>query len=350
MTLEHELSRPWLSVPRSLRFLLGCLLFAASGLGFSSVGLRPRQRTRLNQLLSDDELSTREEDTMSRAPQSNLRQMTDVTVASLVSEMESKGVSRIDSLLTESQTREMLEFINAELSLSIKTVDDFSVENDNFSLSKAQYNRWDLKLPIADGAILDRTMKILCKEGSLLGDTLQKIVGTQGRIHELAAFVTVSGATRQIIHTDSSWTALPSLFTCTISLQDIDIDMGPTVFIPGSHTEDAHLVRMEEFMLNDIDSKDSILLDLPHELSMLRAGDAALYDSRILHCGGANRSMPNKARVLLYFSVATQLSDESLSMDELFDPDQEMEGARLTRERDASLRTASKGLALSDFR
>ena len=336
-----------------MRFLLGCLLWVTSIFGFSTVGLRARERTRLKQVLSDDELSLREEETMSRAPQSNLRQMTDVTVERLVSEMESKGVSRIDSLLTASQTREILAFINAELSLSIKAVGDLSLENDYFSLSKAQDNRWDLKLPMSavdDGGVLARTMNILCKEGSLLGDTLQSIVGKQGRIHELAAFVTVAGATRQIIHTDSSWTALPSLFTCTISLQDIDVDMGPTVFIPGSHTEDAHLVRMEEFMLEDIDSKDSSLLDLPHELSMLRAGDAALYDSRILHCGGANRSMPNKARVLLYFSVATQLSDESCSMDELFDPDHEIGDARIAREKDASLRTASKGLVLSDFR
>ena len=336
-----------------MRFLLGCLLWVTSVFGFSSVGLWARERTRLKQVLSDDELSLREEETMSRAPQSNLRQMTDVTVERLVSEMESKGVSRIDSLLTESQTREILAFINAELSLSIKAVGDLSLENDYFSLSKAQDNRWDLKLPMSavdDGGVLARTMNILCKEGSLLGDTLQSIVGKQGRIHELAAFVTVAGATRQIIHTDSSWTALPSLFTCTISLQDIDVDMGPTVFIPGSHNEDAHLVRMEEFMMEDIDSKDSSLLDLPHELSMLRAGDAALYDSRILHCGGANRSMPNKARVLLYFSVATQLSDESCSMDELFDPDRELGDARIAREKDASLRTASKGLVLSDFR
>jgi len=336
--------------------VLGCLLCygEVSSYGFSLIGPGPRQRTtRLNQVLSDDELSLREEETMSRAPQSNLRQMADVTVASLVSEMESNGVSRIDSLLTESQTKEILAFINAELSLSIKAVGDLSLENDYFSLSKAQSNRWDLKLPmaiVADSGVLGRTMNILCKEGTLLGDTLQSIVGKQGRIHELAAFVTVSGATRQIIHTDSSWTALPSLFTCTISLQDIDVDMGPTVFIPGSHTEDAHLVRMEEFMMEDIDSKDSSLLDLPHELSMLRAGDAALYDSRILHCGGANRSVPNEARVLLYFSVATELSDENVSMDESFDLDQEMQGARLKRERDASLRTASRGLALSDFR
>ena len=59
-------------------------------------------------------------------------------------------------------------------------------------------------------------------------------------------------------------------------------------------------------MEDNIDDQDSELLTLPHTLSLLSEGHAALYDSRILHCGGANRS--KIPRVLFYFTISNPAS------------------------------------------
>ena len=288
---------------------------------------------------------------MSESTSSTLLEIIDVTVAGLVSELEEKGVARIDHLLDALQTQRLVTIINQQLALGKSVVEDLSLENEYFAKSKSQPNRWDLKLPI-DATLFD-TMKVLLREGSLLGDTLESIAGKHARIHELAAFVTIQGAKRQIIHSDVSWSVSPSLFTCTIAMQDIDLQMGPTVFIPKTHTEEAQLVRMEEFMEDDINQKDSKLLHLPHLHSCLSAGSGAIYDSRLLHCGGANRSVPCKSRVLFYFTVATQLVDEDAANNELFDPEGILStDAYLNAQKiqGASLRTENQGILLSNFR
>jgi len=277
--------------------------------------------------------------------------MINVSVAGLVTELEEKGVARIDHLIDALQTQRLVTIINEQLTLGKSVVEDLSLENEYFANSKSQSNRWDVKLPI--DAVLFDIMTELLREGSLLGDTLESIAGKHARIHELAAFVTIQGAKRQIIHSDSSWSIAPSLFTCTIAMQDIDLQMGPTVFIPATHTEDAQLVRMEEFMEDDISKKDSKLLHMPHLNSCLSAGSGAIYDSRLLHCGGANRSVPCKSRALFYFTVATQLVDEDAAKNELFDPDGILASNMYMNARtiqEASLRTENKGILLSNFR
>ena len=100
----------------------------------------------------------------------------------------------------------------------------------------------------------------------------------------------------------------------------------------------------------------------PHMLSLLSQGSAALFDSRLLHCGGANRS--NRPRVIFYFTIAADNSsggDGSGSECESGN-DGEVEtlygsnGAILTTEEkdimDAfqSIRPEIRGLSLADFR
>ena len=74
-------------------------------------------------------------------------------------------------------------------------------------------------------------MKALLCHGSKLGETLHDLVGRNACIVELAAFITTEDARRQIIHSDTFWSETSSAFTCTVALQDIDEEMGPTVFI-----------------------------------------------------------------------------------------------------------------------
>uniref|UniRef100_A0A7S3EQ43 Phytanoyl-CoA dioxygenase n=1 Tax=Haptolina ericina TaxID=156174 RepID=A0A7S3EQ43_9EUKA len=97
--------------------------------------------------------------------------------------------------------------------------------------------------------------------------------------------------------------------------------MGPTTFLPRTHTDDkAHVElrthspssgRAASFV--DLEStatamsagpppsaRDDLLQRCPRRLGLLKAGDAILFDSRVLHCGGSNDSASRRA--LFYFS------------------------------------------------
>lgn len=60
----------------------------------------------------------------------------------------------------------------------------------------------------------------------------------------------------------------------------------------GSHTKAVH----KQF--DSKKTKNDVLKNRNHVLSTLNMGDMSIYDSRVLHCGTANRS--NKQRILLY--------------------------------------------------
>ena len=47
-------------------------------------------------------------------------------------------------------------------------------------------------------------------------------------------------------------------------------------------------------------AKGRLLQSTPHRVGVLGCGDAMVFDSRTLHCGGANTS--SRRRVLFYFS------------------------------------------------
>lgn len=91
--------------------------------------------------------------------------------------------------------------------------------------------------------------------------------------------------------------------------QDIDLDMGPTIFLPGTHTKEAHTAFYGGFLEAGRDKMglrippipEDFLRSCPVRLSTLRAGDVALYNQQVLHCGSANRS-PDRVRRQFYVS------------------------------------------------
>ena len=67
------------------------------------------------------------------------------------------------------------------------------------------------------------------------------------------------------------------------------------MFIPDTISEDVYFKRVYEHWTEPIKTS--------HMFSDLNAGDAAIYDGRLLHCGGANCSCDKPARILFYFTV-----------------------------------------------
>mmetsp|Transcript_26397 Transcript_26397/g.37213 ORF Transcript_26397/g.37213 Transcript_26397/m.37213 type:complete len:125 (+) Transcript_26397:583-957(+) len=67
--------------------------------------------------------------------------------------------------------------------------------------------------------------------------------------------------------------------------------MGPTVWIPKTHNIECHerfqRTRIED-ILDCISPKDKLLQSMPNVVGILPMGSCVIFDSRILHCGGAN--------------------------------------------------------------
>ena len=86
--------------------------------------------------------------------------------------------------------------------------------------------------------------------------------------------------------------------------------MGPTRFLPRTHTEEAHTRYVWEQPLPwghdapqaaDESEFAELLRHSAVRVPLLRCGDCVIFDSRLLHCAGANRS-PTR-RVTFYFSL-----------------------------------------------
>ena len=165
--------------------------------------------------------------------------------------------------------------------------------------------RQDLWLPVEAVPVAKALREVASEER--LGPLLRELVGPGALLHEVSCLVSDPGAPRQCVHADTI--VLPSpqfpnasmepLYTFFVALQDVEDDMGHTVFLPRTHTPRAHEIwngpqRQKEMFISVNDATQSNL-DL---------GDVAIFDSRLLHCGRENSS--DKRRVLFYFTVSAQ--------------------------------------------
>lgn len=223
-SLKHFL----LSVLPALGYSLLLLKPQRNCVGRSSFGILAVQEGREPDIYGEDlgeiDRAHSEELLMNKFQKIKFEEVKGIDTEKLVREIEEKGVARIDDLLTLEKSKSLLSLINEQLLLSTAQVFDLNMKNDHFSNSKAQENRWDLKLPFCK--TIEETLLTVLGEGTILGDALHDLVGNQGVITELASFVTISGAGRQIIHSDTFWSKHGHSYTCTIALQDVDEQMG----------------------------------------------------------------------------------------------------------------------------
>ena len=226
----------------------------------------------------------------------------------------------------------------------------------------ASHTRWDFRLPTS-APIVRQALAELLGKGASLGDALEALAGSDAELWELSALISSPGAAPQVVHRDIDLEDLgtrakadgyrPVLLTAFVALQPVTRDMGPTRFLPGTHdlASEAGATNLPEHATallkelaatgtsgnfggeeedEDGDGGDGSL-PLDSHVGLLDTGEVALYDSRLLHCGGANRS--EKERVLFY--VTFRAEDGSSP---LYDPSRSILPCDATRFR------------LSDFR
>jgi len=172
---------------------------------------------------------------------------------------------------------------------------------------RSQGQRCDLLLPLAHNPILQTALHELLVSSNLLYNTLVNALGGEDiTLYELSSLISEPGSPRQPVHPDNPHQELSPLLTVFIALQDITPAMGPTNFIPRSHTAEAHAI------FNDIPRRDDLLRTSHSVVALLQSGDASLFDSRILHCGGANDREKGATRVLLYMSFRNPRATEPI--------------------------------------
>ena len=113
----------------------------------------------------------------------------------------------------------------------------------------------------------------------------------------------------QVVHADAVWSAAPLLLTAFVALQPVTREMGPTRFLPRTHSTPAPAATVRAADATQLPGPPNARAP-PSRVALLDCGDAALYDGRLLHCGGANRSDRRRLLFYLTFRSADAGSDE----------------------------------------
>ena len=159
--------------------------------------------------------------------------------SALAQELRKEGVVRIDGALSATEVAALREFVDSERADSERAVAAGEVPHEaRFAGLVLLENRCDLLMPMR-GPCLDAVCKLL-GQGSPLGDLLVEVVGDAAVLQEMACLISEPGSQQQPLHPDTPFTSPPSLYAAFVALQDVDLEMGPTLYLPGTHTREAH--------------------------------------------------------------------------------------------------------------
>eukprot|EP00956_Cyclotella_meneghiniana_P015901 scaffold24738_cov74-Cyclotella_meneghiniana.AAC.1 len=218
--------------------------------------------------------------------------------------LKKEGVVRIDNVLSSDTADALHTYLYDLRKRSEEEVAAGKIQPiQRFANVLLKHNRCDLTIPVGDELVtkaLDETLRV-----SPIGATVSSIFGDDAILHEFSCLMSDPGSQRQVIHPDTPYIdgKGPVLYTCFIALQDVTLDMGPTVWLLRTHCKEAHEEFKDNSLSEDGESKkDSLIRKQPARLGLLKKGDCAIFDSRLLHCGSANRSVDGTSRALFYFS------------------------------------------------
>ena len=149
--------------------------------------------------------------------------------------------------------------------------------------------RWDVRMRMT--SVVRRALsELLAGPRSALGGAFEIASGgREAELWELACMISAPGAASQIIHADCDGAPNPPLLhTAFVALQPVSRELGPTRWLPHTHSDsDTHAAVNAHGDATILRATDGISPPVS-VVGLLDTGDASLYDGRILHCGGAN--------------------------------------------------------------
>jgi len=257
----------------------------------------------------------------SKSPEDNL-----AAIQSHAKALQTDGIVRIDNVLSPNiadALRDYLIDLRARSTAAIES-GEITDSQQRFADVLLNQNRCDLKIPLGPEPVNNALRDLLASETAIVRQVMEYVfesyggVGRDAELWELNCFMSNSGARRQLVHADNVCLEPviglknemePIVLTCFVALQDIDETMGPTVWMPGTHTLEAH----NRFFETGVDEastptdtfspKDTILQSSKAVLGTIPKGACVIFDPRVLHCAGANTCPdPDKTRALFYVS------------------------------------------------
>jgi ectoine hydroxylase-related dioxygenase (phytanoyl-CoA dioxygenase family) len=218
--------------------------------------------------------------------------------------LRDQGVVRIDNVLSEEIADELKAYVYDLRATAEEEVAAGKVpQKQRFADVLLRKNRCDVTMPLTEHTYRG-LHEALCN--SPVGATFENLMGKNAVLYEFSCLMSDSGSDRQVIHPDTPFIgsddSSPVLYTCFMALQDMTLDMGPTCWLPGTHTRQVHEAFQDESSRDEnTDSpKDALLRSQPSVLGVLPKGSCGIFDSRLLHAGTANRT--NTSRAILYFT------------------------------------------------
>jgi len=233
----------------------------------------------------------------------------DSSLAALTAGLKADGVARLNGVLSPATACSLrLEVLRRRDVARAEIAEEGADWRSSFADVLLKNKRCDLLLPLkgARGVQLALRELLVCGNPALAKDeaggnaaetplfaAISCAVGEDAVLYEFACLISEPGSPRQPVHPDNPFQEQTPLLTCFVGLQDIKPSMGPTVFLPGTHTAAAHQAfdALAPGTTGDgyrLGSRDAFLSSSRSVEALLGAGDAALFDSRTLHCGGAN--------------------------------------------------------------
>ena len=224
--------------------------------------------------------------------------------------LQTNGLVRIDGILSDSVTDTLRDFV-----YNIRVIEGNKLKAASMQAKFPTIRRWDLSIPLFEynnDQVVATTIAYKALNDVLrnspVGETMRQFLGTDdAALYELSSYISDPGSSRQVIHADTPCFGTdddqPVLCTCFIALQDVRMDMGPTVWLPKTNKFAIHdlFFSEEENGQTSTPIKDGFLQTIESVVGVIPKGSCVLFDSRLLHCGTANKSKQD-SRALLFFS------------------------------------------------
>ena len=212
-----------------------------------------------------------------------------VAAAAAVS-AEGPGIVRLEHVLSAELAAELRKFVLSQLAEARDQAERDDGSEIKLSNVLAPEVRWDVRLPMR--SVVRRALLELLADGAPLGGAFEIASGGRdAELWELAALVSAPGAASQIVHADCDGSPNPPLLhTAFVALQPVSQALGPTRWLPTTHSDAAaHAAVNTKGDVTILRGDDGIGPPLSY-IGLLDTGDASLYDGRILHCGGTNEA------------------------------------------------------------
>lgn len=236
--------------------------------------------------------------------------------------LEEDGVVLVPSVLSAESAQSLRDCVINEIEVMRDTIRQEPEKSVSLFYVPAQIHfstpRGYVLLPFQDSAAgeqdvgaLVRGTRELLGESTMLSKLFSRMCdGEDSQLYDYCVLRTEAGAARQVIHSDTPYQKTPGLFCAFVALQDVSFEMGGTLFLPRTHDTPKSKPRRNFDMGGD--DKEKMLRKAKPQYTMLKAGDAALFDMRILHAGLANQLEGGADRYLMAVTFQNPKAEKAL--------------------------------------